>query len=81
MFGLGFSEILVIVIAAAVLLFGSKKIVELARSMGRVSGEFKKGKREVERELESEAVVENTPVKENENTAPSVAQSETENKV
>lgn len=54
MFGLGLPEILVIAIAAAVLLFGGKKIVELARSMGRVSGEFKKGKHEVERELKAE---------------------------
>lgn len=51
MFGLGIPEIIVILLAVGVLLFGSKKIVELARSMGRFSGEFKKGKKEIEAEL------------------------------
>lgn len=51
MFGLGIMEILIIVLAAGLLLFGSKKIVELARSLGRFSGEFKKGRSEVEKEL------------------------------
>lgn len=51
MFGLGIPEVVLIVLAAGVLFFGSKKIVEISRSIGRVSGEFKKGKREVEREL------------------------------
>lgn len=51
MFGLGIPEIIVIVLAVGILLFGSKKIVELARSMGRFTGEFKKGKREVEAEI------------------------------
>ncbi len=51
MFGLGITEIIVIILAAAILLFGGKKIVEFARSLGRVSGEFKKGKQEIEKEL------------------------------
>ena len=51
MFGLGIPEILLILLGIGVLFFGSKKIVELARSMGRMSGEFKKGKADVEREL------------------------------
>jgi len=55
MFGLGLPEIIVILLAIGILLFGGKKIVELARSMGRVSGEFKKGKQEIERELKAEA--------------------------
>lgn len=52
--GLGLPEIIVIIVAAGVLLFGGKKIVELSRGMGRASGEFKKAKQEVERELRSE---------------------------
>lgn len=54
MFGLGVSEIIIILLAIGILMFGGKKIVELARSMGRVSGEFKKGKQEIERELRAE---------------------------
>lgn len=51
MFGLGLPEIIVIALAVGVLFFGSGKIMEFARSLGRLSGEFKKGKREIEREL------------------------------
>ena len=53
MFGLGTTELLVIAFIV-VLLFGGKKVTELSRSMGRASGEFKKAKREVERELKAE---------------------------
>jgi len=48
---LGFGEILIIILAIGVFLFGGKKIVEVARAMGRFSGEFKKGKKEIEREM------------------------------
>lgn len=52
MFGsLGTTEILLIVLLIA-LLFGSKKIVGLAKSMGRFKGEYKKGQMEVKQELE-----------------------------
>ena len=44
----GFWQIL-IVIALAVVLFGAKKIPELARSIGKAKGEFKKGTEEGER--------------------------------
>jgi len=37
---------LILVLVVAVLLFGSKKLPELARSLGRSLGEFKKGKEE-----------------------------------
>ncbi len=53
MFGLGIPEIVLIVLAVGVLFFGSGKIVDMARSMGRVSGEFKKGKQDIERELKA----------------------------
>jgi len=35
-----------------ILLFGASKLPELARSMGSATGEFKKGRQEVEEELE-----------------------------
>jgi Sec-independent protein secretion pathway components len=59
--GLGLPEIIIIIVAAAVLLFGGKKIIELSRSMGRASGEFKKARREVERELTEVTREETTP--------------------
>lgn len=37
---------LLIVVLLVVLVFGAKKIPEIARSLGRASGEFKKGVRE-----------------------------------
>lgn len=51
MFGLGLPELLIIAVVAGILLFGSSKMIDLARSAGRMTGEFKKGKREVEKEL------------------------------
>jgi len=41
---------LLIVLVVAFLLFGAKKLPELARSMGRSASEFKKGIREGEKE-------------------------------
>ena len=49
----GLWQILIVVLIIAVL-FGAKKIPELARSIGKAKGEFKKGLIEGERE-ESEA--------------------------
>lgn len=54
MFGLGLSEIVIILVVVIVLFFGGKKITELARGMGRFTGEFKKGKMEIEKELKAE---------------------------
>lgn len=51
MFGLGLPEIVLIVLVVGILFFGSKKITEFARSIGRASGEFKKGKMDIEKEL------------------------------
>jgi sec-independent protein translocase protein TatA len=50
--GLGSQEILLIFIIIIVL-FGASKLPELARSMGRSMGEFKRGQVEVEKELQS----------------------------
>jgi len=49
--GLSMSEILVIA-AVVLLLFGAKKIPELARSLGRASYEFKKAKQDLMKETE-----------------------------
>lgn len=51
MFGLGITEIVIIVVIFGVLFFGGKKITEFAKSMGRFTGEFKKGKMEIDKEL------------------------------
>jgi sec-independent protein translocase protein TatA len=52
---------LIIVIVVIGLLFGGKKIPELARSLGKAKGEFKKGLAEGEKE---EAEAEEKPAKE-----------------
>jgi|SRR5271157_2048910 len=49
---LGPQELLLIFVLI-VLLFGAAKLPELARSMGRSMGEFKRGQLEIERELET----------------------------
>lgn len=46
----GAPEIILIVIIV-ILLFGANKIPELARSLGKATGEFKKGKQDIEAEL------------------------------
>ena len=47
----GTTEIIIIVVAAGLLLFGAKKIPELARTLGKSKGEFEKGKMEGDKEL------------------------------
>jgi sec-independent protein translocase protein TatA len=47
----GFTELLWIALFILLLLFGSKKLPELARAIGRAMGEFQKGKLEIEKEL------------------------------
>ncbi len=40
-----------IIVAIAVLIFGAKKIPELARTFGKAKGEYEKGKIEADKEL------------------------------
>lgn len=52
MFGLdGGVEIVILLVLAVLLLFGAKKLPELARGIGRSLGEFKRGRIEIEKEL------------------------------
>ena len=48
---LGSQEIIILVIVIGVLIFGAKKIPELAKTFGKAKGEFEKGKIEAERDL------------------------------
>ncbi len=63
---IGISELIIILVAAGIIFFGGKKIGELGRGLGRFTGEYKKGKMEVEKELkevkkEGEETEENEP--------------------
>jgi sec-independent protein translocase protein TatA len=55
--GIGGSEILLIVLAVLIL-FGSKRIPEFARALGRGMEELRKALREIREEVEREAPVE-----------------------
>jgi sec-independent protein translocase protein TatA len=46
-------EWIILIVVVIVLIFGARKIPELARSLGRAQGEFAKGKREAELEATS----------------------------
>ena len=48
---MGYETILIVVIVIAALIFGAKKIPELARTFGKAKGEFEKGRLESEKEL------------------------------
>ena len=51
--GLGTTEIILILVFFALLFLGGKKIPEFARGLGRAMGEFKRGRLEIEREIQS----------------------------
>jgi sec-independent protein translocase protein TatA len=51
--GIGAQEILLILLII-LLLFGARKIPEIARGLGRSMSEFKKGLREVDEEIKKE---------------------------
>ena len=48
---LGTTEIIVLVVIIGVLIFGAKKIPELAKTFGKAKGEFEKGKIEADKDL------------------------------
>ncbi len=44
-------EIIILIIVVGVLIFGAKKIPQLAKTFGKAKGEFEKGKIEADKEL------------------------------
>jgi sec-independent protein translocase protein TatA len=48
---MGTEQIIIVILVIVALIFGAKKLPELARSLGRAKGEFEKGKIESEKEL------------------------------
>ena len=46
------TEIIIVVVVIGVLIFGAKKIPELAKTFGKAKGEFEKGRIEGEKELD-----------------------------
>jgi sec-independent protein translocase protein TatA len=50
----GIEWVILLIIIAVLLLYGPKKLPELARGVGRALGEFRRGKMEIEREISSE---------------------------
>ena len=75
----GGPEMLVILLIA-ILLFGANKIPKLARSTGEAMGEFKKGRQEVEEELqelqEGETAGEEGPLGDEDETAAETTETE-----
>ena len=51
MFGLGIPEIAIIIVVLGLLFFGAGKISDFAKGLGRFTGEFRKGKMEMEKEI------------------------------
>ena len=51
MFGLGLPEIVIVIVVIVILFLGADKIKDFAHGLGRFSGEYKKGRAEIEKEL------------------------------
>lgn len=45
-------ELIIVAVILVIIFFGARKLPEIAKSVGRASGEFEKGRREIEEELE-----------------------------
>jgi sec-independent protein translocase protein TatA len=52
---------LIIAVVAGILFYGSSKIPQLAHSLGRSVGEFKKGRIEVDREIKADQAATSAP--------------------
>ncbi len=52
MFGLGLPEAIIILVVFGIFMFGSTKVSDFARTLGRFSGDFKKGRAEIQKELQ-----------------------------
>ncbi|MHB8352317.1 MAG: Sec-independent protein translocase subunit TatA/TatB [Thermoplasmata archaeon] len=61
---------LIIAVVVAILFYGSSKIPKLAHSLGRATGEFKKGRLEVEKEIRASQVADPTQPKSSPEIAP-----------
>ena len=48
---MAYENVIIAVVVIGILIFGAKKIPELARTFGKAKGEFEKGKIESEKEL------------------------------
>ncbi len=59
----GFEWIILLIIVAALFLFGPQKLPELARGFGRAMGEFRRGRMEVEKEINQQFGQEDPKVK------------------
>ena len=57
-------EWIIILVVVVVLLFGAKKLPDLARSIGRARGEFERGKIDIDKELAQEKSAVAEPVDE-----------------
>ncbi|MBT3606193.1 MAG: twin-arginine translocase TatA/TatE family subunit [Candidatus Latescibacteria bacterium] len=77
MFGMGPWEILVILLIA-LLLFGAKRIPEIAQGLGKGITEFKKAVRDVQGEIENAADVPPPPPPNQANTEATQTQTQTE---
>jgi len=60
MFGVGTQEILIILVVV-LLLFGGKRLPEMARGVGKGLGEFRRAVRDVQREVDLEIMKEPPP--------------------
>ncbi|MGC8562122.1 MAG: twin-arginine translocase TatA/TatE family subunit [Thermoplasmata archaeon] len=52
---------IILIVVVLLVLGGTKKIPELAKSMGRAMGEFRKGRMEVEKEINEALKTDSTP--------------------
>lgn len=55
------SDWIILIVVALLVLGGAKKIPEIAKATGRAMGEFKKGRMEVEREINEAVKTEPSP--------------------